>query len=318
MLEHIQIPLSKRGYIFLLEHSRIKVTGGVLVYLKSESGVYKSYNIPNLNTSLLMIGEGSSITRDAVAMLGDSNTLLMFVGGKGLPLHGVSDLSFNIISPSVEYRPTKYMQSWAQIFFDETKRLKVAKIFMRLRIENIEYFFNKTTEIQEMGINSSSIDNIAIEFKSDVEKAKSTEQLLLAEARFTKKLYAFFARTIKLAEFTRKHGVDSCDNDMDIVNNYLDHGNYLCYGLASVSLHGLGISYAFPVLHGKTRRGALVFDIADLVKDSICLPLAFYCAINGNSDSEFREKLMFNINSFKVLDLLFKQIESSIEESFDA
>jgi CRISPR/Cas system-associated endonuclease Cas1 len=31
-------------------------------------------------------------------------------------------------------------------------------------------------------------------------------------------------------------------------------------------------------MHGKTHRGALVFDIADLIKDAIVLPWAFISA----------------------------------------
>jgi len=38
------------------------------------------------------------------------------------------------------------------------------------------------------------------------------------------------------------------------------------------------ISSALSGLHGKTRRGELVFDIADLIKDVYVMPLAFLSA----------------------------------------
>jgi len=38
------------------------------------------------------------------------------------------------------------------------------------------------------------------------------------------------------------------------------------------------ISPALPRLHGITKRGALVFDIADLIKDAYVMPLAFLSA----------------------------------------
>jgi hypothetical protein len=41
------------------------------------------------------------------------------------------------------------------------------------------------------------------------------------------------------------------------------------YGLAATTLWVLGIPHGFALMHGKTRRGALVFDIADLIKDSL-------------------------------------------------
>lgn len=310
MIEHKQIPLSKRGYIYFIEHTRVKVENGTLVYLKSENGIYKSYNIPYINTSLLMLGEGTSITRDAVAMLSDSGALLMFVGGGGTPLHSSSDLSFTTISPESEYRPTQYMQKWIYLFMDEDKRLLAAKQLMQYRIENIQTFYDKTQEIQEMGITSINIKHLIEKFKENIVASTSTQELLLSEARFVKDLYAFFSKTIRLKEFIREQGKDSNANNMDIINGFLDYGNYLCYGLGSVVLNGLGISYSLPLLHGKTRRGALVFDVADMVKDAICLPLAFYCGINGNSDREFREKLIWNINSHKILDKLFEQVKN--------
>ena len=255
--------LSKRGFIFLIEHARIKVENGVLVFLKAENGVYKSYNITHINTSLVMVGEGSSITRDAVAMISDSNTLLMFVGGSGSPLHASSNLVFNVISPAIEYGATEYMQKWIHIFIDEDKRLKASKDFMFLRIENILYFYNKLDFIKEMGVVFNENSDEIIEYRNKISNSKNVNEVLLSEAWFTKLLYSKFAKATKMGGFTREHGKKSNETDFDIINGFLDHGNYLFYGLGSVVLHGLGISYALPLLHGKTRRGALVFDVAD-------------------------------------------------------
>lgn len=311
------IHLSKRGYIFLIEHARIKVENGKLVYLQAENGVFKSYNIPHINTSLIMVGEGSSISRDAVAMISDSNTILMFVGGKGTPLHASSDLSFTVISPAIEYAPTQYMQKWIYLFIDKEKALKAAKDFMYFRIENILYFYQKLDFIQETGVILNKDSNEIKEYKSKINVSKNETELLLSEAWFTKILYRKFAIAVNMSGFTREQGKKSNANDFDIINGFLDHGNYLFYGLASVTLHGLGISYALPLLHGKTRRGALVFDVADLVKDAICLPLSFYCALDGNDDKQFREKLIFYVQKYKVLDKLFEQVKTVALKSYD-
>lgn len=311
------IHLSKRGYIFLIEHARIKVENGKLVYLQAENGVFKSYNIPHINTSLIMIGEGSSISRDAVAMISDSNTILMFVGGKGTPLHASSDLSFTVISPAIEYAPTQYMQKWIYLFIDKEKALKAAKDFMYFRIENILYFYQKLDFIQETGVILNKDSNEIKEYKSKINASKNETELLLSEAWFTKILYRKFTIAVNMSGFTREQGAKSNANDFDIINGFLDHGNYLFYGLASVTLHGLGISYALPLLHGKTRRGALVFDVADLIKDAICLPLSFYCALDGNDDKQFREKLIFYVQKYKVLDKLFEQVKTVALKSYD-
>jgi hypothetical protein len=61
----------------------------------------------------------------------------------------------------------------------------------------------------------------------------------------------------------------------DPANRFLDHGNYLAYGLGATAAWVLGLPHGLAVLHGKTRRGGLVFDIADLIKDAVILPQAF-------------------------------------------
>ncbi|WP_121628904.1 hypothetical protein [Poseidonibacter antarcticus] len=73
---------------------------------------------------------------------------------------------------------------------------------------------------------------------------------------------------------------------------------------------GIRISYAFALLHGKTRRGALVFDVADLIKDAICLPFSFYCSYNGVTNSDFRKRLIEMIHKEKILDKLFLQVKT--------
>jgi CRISPR-associated protein Cas1 len=71
----------------------------------------------------------------------------------------------------------------------------------------------------------------------------------------------------------------------------------------------LGISYAFPVLHGKTRRGALVFDVADLIKDAIVMPLAFDAGKQGMNNRDFREILISRCWDCQILDILIETIK---------
>src|SRR5690606_18456567 len=101
-----------------------------------------------------------------------------------------------------------------------------------------------------------------------IAQAPSTTDLLTLEARLTKQLFKLAARTVSYGDFTRaKRG-----SGTDPANRFLDHGNYLAYGLAATATWVLGIPHGLAVLHGKTRRGGLVFDVADLVKDAVILP----------------------------------------------
>lgn len=115
-------------------------------------------------------------------------------------------------------------------------------------------------------------------------------------------------------EFSREEGKRSGGTSAERINSFLDHGNYIAYGYAACALHVLGISYAFPVLHGKTRRGALVFDVADLIKDWLVMPLAFSHGKKGTPDNEFRAELIERAQDNEALDLVVTFIKSVAEK----
>ncbi len=90
-----------------------------------------------------------------------------------------------------------------------------------------------------------------------------------------------------------------------LVNGGLDHGNYLADGLGATAAWVLGLPHALAVLHGKTRRGGLVFDIADLIKDAVILPQAFLSASQGHTEQEFRQTCIEALTRTEALDFMF-------------
>lgn len=142
-------------------------------------------------------------------------------------------------------------------------------------------------------------------FYYEIANSDSIQNLLTSEARFTKKLYAYAAYKMGMSKFSR----DS--SGADWVNIYLNHGNYLAYGCAACTLWVLGIPHGFAVMHGKTRRGALVFDVADLIKDAVVLPQAFISAENDFSDQSFRDRCIQKFIEHKVLDYMFSVVKES-------
>ncbi len=77
----------------------------------------------------------------------------------------------------------------------------------------------------------------------------------------------------------------------------------------ATTLWVLGIPHGFAVMHGKTRRGALVFDVADLIKDAIVLPWAFVCAKEKQSEKEFRSQCLQSFVEHKALDFMFDEVK---------
>ena len=64
-------------------------------------------------------------------------------------------------------------------------------------------------------------------------------------------------------------------------------------------------------MHGKTRRGALVFDVADLIKDTLILPWAFICANEQATEQEFRQQCLQNFTQHKALDFMFEAVKQA-------
>lgn len=65
-----------------------------------------------------------------------------------------------------------------------------------------------------------------------------------------KSLYKYASEHVDMPDFVRLHDAPAGDK----ANIFLNHGNYLAYGLAAVTLWILGIPHGFAVMHGKARR----------------------------------------------------------------
>lgn len=308
-----QILLSKRANIFYLEHARVLQKDERIVWL-TESGedVEQYFNLPERNTALLLLGKGTSITDSAMRRLADSNVLIGFCGSGGSPLIATTEPVF--LTPQSEYRPTEYMQAWVRLWMDEHHRLDLAKALISGRISFCEKTWSKTPDLLQRKVVLPH--HAAERLRDRIGTIAETQSLLLAEAEWARSLYACLSDAYAL-KFVREEGVGARTSKEDRVNSFLDHGNYIAYGLAAVALNGLGISYAFPLLHGKTRRGALVFDIADLIKDAYVMPLAFECGANPRvKDNEFRARLIEVLHENDALDFLFSFVKDLSETSF--
>ena len=305
-----KINISQRGYsIYYIDRAKIFTRNSTLAFSISDSGKFKTFNIPYLNTSILMLGPSTSITNEAVRLFSANAGIVMFTGNNGVPAYGNSPLDFTVIENNSEYKPTKYAQKWINIFRDEQTKLKAAKLLLNIRIQITKEIYNSLFEAKELDLNNNSNNYIFDNFINNIQKAKNEQELLLAEGRYTKSIYTLCAQSTKI-KFTRKQ-----KDSLDPVNPLLTHSNYLCYGYAAVTLTALGIPYSFPLLHGKTRRGALVFDIADLIKDAISIPMSFYHGLNSNlNDYDFRNKVTESVEKHKLFDRLFKEIIYMCEE----
>ena len=295
---------SKRANMYYLEHCRVMQKDGRVLYLTEAKKGNLYFNIPIANTTVILLGSGTSITQAAVRMLSQAGVLIGFCGGGGTPLYMGNEIEW--LTPQSEYRPTEYLQGWLSFWFDDDQRLHAAKILQRSRINYLRKVWRKDRELKLAGFDVSDPDiSTALDSnEANIESATTTTYLLSAEAQLTKHLYKIAARHTKISDFIRQHEAT------DLANGFLNHGNYLAYGLAASALWVLGIPHGFAVMHGKTRRGALVFDIADLVKDAVVLPWAFICAKENATEQEFRQQCLQAFADHQSLDTMFDQIKA--------
>lgn len=298
------ILFSKRANIYYLEKCRVMQKDGRVLYLSEGKKENQYWNIPIANTTVILLGTGTSITQAAVRMLASAGVLVGFCGGGGTPLFAGTEVEW--LCPQSEYRPTEYVQGWLSFWFDEAKRLVVAKEMQQARCAYLLRVWEKDNELHEAGFYS---DDMEIEsaihfFQQQIKSAKNVFELLGGEAGFSKMLYKYAAGKTDNAPFLRDSTAD------DVANMFLNHGNYLAYGLGAVTLWVLGIPHGFAVMHGKTRKGALVFDVADLVKDAIILPWSFICAKRNLKEQQFRELCLQKFAEHKAFDFMFDEIKS--------
>jgi CRISPR-associated protein Cas1 len=296
---------SKRANIYYLDKCRVMQKDGRVLYLTKEKNNKQYWNIPIANTTCLLLGGGTSITQSAMRMLASAGVMVGFSGSGGTPLLMANEIEW--LSPQSEYRPTQYVQAWIKFWFDDEIRLHFAKFLQNKRIDFLMRIWEKDKDLKANGfiVDYKKLNT----FKEKISNANSINKLLTDEMGLTKALYKQASTLTKINNFTRQH------ESKDKANDFLNHGNYLTYGLSATTLWVLGIPHGFALMHGKTRRGALVFDIADLIKDAIILPWAFISAKENLSEQEFRALCLQNFTKYKALDFMFATVKEICELS---
>lgn len=301
---------SKRCNVYYLQHCRILVNAGRVEYVTDAGKESLYWNIPIANTTFLLLGTGTSVTQAAMRELAKAGVMVGFCGGGGTPLFSGNEVEQAVawFSPQSEYRPTEYLQQWTRFWFDDELRLRAAIAFQNVRLQQIRMQWLRLAKNREeiFAFNEDQLLNLLETTERSWQQCKTSNDVLTQEAQLTKALYKMAARAVDYGEFVRaKRG-----GGTDSANRFLDHGNYLAYGLGASAIWVLGIPAALAVLHGKTRRGGLVFDVADLVKDALVLPQAFLAAMAGEEEQEFRQRCVSGFRKHAALDVMIETLQT--------
>jgi len=281
--------------ITYLEFTKVVKADEKVSYLREQKGIQLTFALPYSNTAVLLLGPGTSITQSAMHHLCSEGCMVGFTGGDGFPIF-CGSLS--------EYRPSEYVQAWMLKWQEKTWRVRVAKHFQKVRVNIVN------THWKSHGLSQSTLDG-AREAGEKLIAAQASvfdqDTLLGIEAAYAKRLYGLLAREFEV-EFTRLPR-----SNADYINDLIDSHNYYAYGMAGTALWILGIPHALAVLHGETRRGALVFDVADMIKDGMLLPLAFMSAKSGKDKSAHKKECAKVLQLESCLATLFNELKTAIE-----
>jgi CRISPR-associated protein Cas1 len=292
-----RILLTHRETATFIERSKVFVDDGRVLYQQAEGGTLKRFNVPYCNISVLFLGQGTSITNSAARLLSEEGVFVAFTGTGGSPL---------LFGSLTNYQVTKHIINMVNVYQSEDLSLQASKIIMNKRCENMSDLSAKIIKKNGRKLRGIKIEQPVKNFKTKIDMSKTTKSLLGYEGDFAKKVYASYAKQVNLTDFKRNTGAKDYSSNVGRVNSMIDHGNYIAYGIAGAVLWTLGIPASFSVLHGKTRAGGLVFDLADSFKDSVVLPLSF---CDFDNEESFRDELISFIHDESIMESTFKLME---------
>lgn len=145
----------------------------------------------------------------------------------------------------------------------------------------------------------------------------TTQQLRGREGSRVRKIYRTAAEEWNIIWNGREYDPDDFESS-DLVNQALSAGHACLYGLAHAVIMALGCSAGLGFIHVGHER-SFVYDIADLYKAEITIPIAFEVASQAPTDlpSVVRRKVRDKMASMKLLERMVKDIRYLLSDEGD-
>ncbi|MET8010438.1 type I-E CRISPR-associated endonuclease Cas1e [Streptomyces sp. NPDC005271] len=145
-------------------------------------------------------------------------------------------------------------------------------------------------------------------FKVSVPAATSLQQLRGMEGQRMKALYKLLAQQHRIGRFRRAYDPAAWD-DQDPVNTALSSANTCLYGIVHAALVALGCSPALGFVHQGAQH-AFVYDIADLYKADLTVPLAFSLHESPQPEGEARRRFREGLRLFRLLPRIVADVQT--------
>ncbi|MGQ4514265.1 type I-E CRISPR-associated endonuclease Cas1e [Streptomyces sp. DW26H14] len=226
--------------------------------------------LPTAALSCLLLGPGVSITTPALTTLARHGTSVVCVGAGAVRAYA------GILPDSLT---THWLEQQVTSWTNPTHRLNIAIRMYVMR-------FGET----------------------DLPDDLNLERLRGMEGQRMKTLYKILAQQHGIGRFRRNYHPDQWDTQ-DPVNLALSAANTCLYGVVHAALLALGVSPALGFVHAGTQH-AFVYDIADLYKAEITLPLAFALHQSAKPEQEARRRFREDLRLLRLLPRIVRDVQS--------
>lgn len=243
---------------------------GVCAEVTTERRGTELVYLPTATLSCVLLGPGTSITTRAMATLARHGTTVVITGAGGIRCYAAT------VPGSLT---TTWLEHQVRLWADDDQRLSVATAMYKKR-------FGDDT----------------------VPPGTSLNQLRGMEGQRVKAHYRLLAQQYKIGRFRRSYDPSSWDTQ-DPVNLALFSANTCLYGIVHAAVTALGCSPAIGYVHSGNQQ-AFVYDIADLYKAELTIPLAFSLHASPQPEAEARRSFRDGLRLFKLLPRIVTDIQA--------
>lgn len=148
-------------------------------------------------------------------------------------------------------------------------------------------------------------------FGQGVPSGTSLAQLRGLEGQRMKAHYRLLAQRHRVQPFKRSYDPEDWDGQ-DPVNLALSAANTCLYGIAHAAIIVLGCSPGLGFVHTGTTH-AFVYDVADLYKAELTLPLAFALHASDQPEAEARRAFRHRLKLFRLMPRIVRDIQALLD-----
>ncbi|WP_107657482.1 type I-E CRISPR-associated endonuclease Cas1e [Nocardia suismassiliense] len=232
-------------------------------------------HIPAAAVGVLLLGPGTTITHQAISLMSDSGSTVVWVGERGVRYyaHGVT-LS----------RSSRLLEAQARAVTNTQSRLKVARAMYAMR------------------------------FPGEDVSGLLMQQLRGREGARVRAVYRQHAERTGVEWSRRNYNKDDWDAG-EPINQALSAANSALYGIVHSVIVALGCAPALGFVHTGHHR-AFVYDIADLYKAELTIPIAFDIAAEEPEElsAATRRRVRDAIYGGKILERCARDIQKLLRD----